>query len=40
MIDIDAVPELAEVMIERCADFAIELGRRACVRFALDWHGL
>ena len=37
LIDFVAEPDLARTMIGRCADFAVELGRAACERFALDW---
>lgn len=37
LIDFVAEPELAATMVGRCADFAVELGRSVCERFALDW---
>lgn len=38
MMDMAGDRELAYEMLGRCADFAIELGRAACERFALDWY--
>jgi len=37
MLDIVADPELAEEMLGRCGDFAVQLSRAACRRFPLDW---
>ena len=30
-------PELAAVMLARCADFSVRLSEEACARFPLDW---
>jgi uroporphyrinogen decarboxylase len=37
MIEISADKELASTMFARCADFAIELSKRACEQYPLDW---
>jgi len=37
MVDMAADPELAYKMLGRCGDFAVQLSRMACERFALDW---
>jgi uroporphyrinogen decarboxylase len=37
LIDLAAEPELADAMLGRCADFAVELAEAACDRFPLDW---
>lgn len=37
LLDIAADPELASVMLGRCADFAVTLAEKACDRFAVDW---
>lgn len=38
MLDMASDPELASEMFRRCADFSIDLGRKACARFPLDWY--
>ncbi|MCC6857002.1 MAG: hypothetical protein IT158_00500, partial [Bryobacterales bacterium] len=38
LLDLASQPELARIMLRRCADFAIRLGERACRRFPLDWY--
>lgn len=38
MLDLAEAPDFTGEMFRRCADFAIELGERACDRFALDWY--
>lgn len=38
MLDIGGDPELADVMLSRCADFSVALGEAACERFPLDWY--
>ncbi|MCC6581072.1 MAG: hypothetical protein IT440_11590 [Phycisphaeraceae bacterium] len=37
MLDLAGSPEVAGELIRRCADFAEELARRACAKYALDW---
>jgi len=37
MLDMAAEPELANDLLERCADFAVALAQAACARFPLDW---
>lgn len=37
MMDMVDDPELARTMLDRCMDFAIQLGKAACDRFPLDW---
>jgi len=37
MLDMAADPAFADVMLGRCADFAVALGEIACARFPLDW---
>ncbi|MHB0857411.1 MAG: uroporphyrinogen decarboxylase family protein [Anaerolineae bacterium] len=37
LLDMAADPELADALFGRCADFAVQLGETACVRYALDW---
>ncbi len=37
ILDLVADPELAGVMLGRCADFAIALSEASCSRFAVDW---
>jgi len=37
MMDMVDDPELARTMLNRCMDFAIQLGEAACDRFPLDW---
>lgn len=36
-LDLAMDPALASLMMTRCADFAVELSRRACAQFPLDW---
>ncbi len=36
-LDLVMAPELATTMMTRCADFAVELSRKARERFSLDW---
>jgi len=35
--DLAADPETAELLLDRAADFAVELSEKACARFPLDW---
>ncbi len=37
LLDMAADPELADTMLGRCADYAVELSVKACDRFAVDW---
>lgn len=37
LLDMAADPELADTMLERCADFAVELSRQSLAKFAVDW---
>jgi uroporphyrinogen decarboxylase len=37
LLDMASDPELATEMLSRCADFAIQVGEKACDRFPLDW---
>ena len=37
MLDMGGDPALADEMFRRCADFAIDLGVKACARYPLDW---
>ena len=37
LLDLAADPELADTMLGRCADFAVDLSVKACDRFAVDW---
>lgn len=37
MMDMAVEPEFADLMLGRCADFAILLAEAACQRFPLDW---
>lgn len=37
LIDMIEKPALADVMLARCADFAIALAEQACERYPLDW---
>ncbi|MCL4695169.1 MAG: hypothetical protein KJ060_21990, partial [Candidatus Hydrogenedentes bacterium] len=37
LLDLVADPELADAMLGRCADFAVELSVKALDRFAVDW---
>ncbi|MCP4642219.1 MAG: hypothetical protein GY851_17375 [bacterium] len=37
MLDLAAQPDVAAVMLGRCADFAVALSEAACDRFDLDW---
>jgi uroporphyrinogen decarboxylase len=37
MMDMVDDPEFAHIMLNRCMDFAIQLGAAACDRFPLDW---
>jgi uroporphyrinogen decarboxylase len=37
MMDMVDDPEMARTMLNRCMDFAIQLGEAACERFPLDW---
>lgn len=36
-LDLAEQPHVADTMLTRCADFAVELSEKACDRFALDW---
>lgn len=36
-LDLAMDPELAAVMLARCADFSVRLSEEACARFPLDW---
>ncbi len=37
MTDIGAEPEIANEMLRRCGQYAVELSEAACTRFPLDW---
>lgn len=37
LIDMAAAPDLANVMLSRCADFAVDLAEGACQEYPLDW---
>jgi uroporphyrinogen decarboxylase len=37
LLDLAADPELADIMLGRCADFAVDVSVKACDRFAVDW---
>jgi uroporphyrinogen decarboxylase len=37
LVDLVDDPELSRILLERCMDFAIQLGQAACVRYPLDW---
>jgi uroporphyrinogen decarboxylase len=37
LLDMAADPDLADIMLGRCADFAVDLSEAACTRFPLDW---
>jgi uroporphyrinogen decarboxylase len=37
IIDMVDDPDLAQMMLDRCMDFSIQLGKAACDRFPLDW---
>ena len=37
LLDMASDPDLADIMLRRCADFAVGLSEAACTRFPLDW---
>ncbi len=37
LIDMASAPDLADVMLSRCADFAVDLSESACELYDLDW---
>ena len=37
LLDMAADPDLADALLGRCADFAVDLAKESCARFPLDW---
>ncbi len=37
LLDLAEAPDFATTMLARCADFAVELGEAACLRYPLGW---